>query len=192
MLGRGILGCGWTQGVSFWPFLNSSGWWWLISSVFLTRISCHKTTHGNGYYGAWPGWGVSISVLPLTEGLMLQLKLQNFGHLLEELTHWKRPWCWQRLKVGGEGDDRAWGDGLEFQQALGVGDGQGSLVCCSAWGCEELDTTGRLNCLTIPGKHPTPGVGNNTPVQYSCQENSKDRVVWRVTIHRVLGSQGVR
>ena len=26
-----------------------------------------------------------------------------------ELTHWKRPWCWERLKVGGEGDDRGWG-----------------------------------------------------------------------------------
>ena len=24
------------------------------------------------------------------------------------LTHWKRPWCWERLKVGGEGDDRGW------------------------------------------------------------------------------------
>ena len=56
----------WTRGVSFRPFLNSSGWWWLISSVFLIRISCHKTTHANGYYGAWPGWAVSISVLPLT------------------------------------------------------------------------------------------------------------------------------
>ena len=26
----------------------------------------------------------------------------------EELTHLKRPWCWERLKVGGEGDDRGW------------------------------------------------------------------------------------
>ena len=26
----------------------------------------------------------------------------------EELTHWKRPWCWERLKVGGEGDDGGW------------------------------------------------------------------------------------
>ena len=26
----------------------------------------------------------------------------------EELTHWKRPWCWERLKKGGEGDDRGW------------------------------------------------------------------------------------
>ena len=53
-------------GVSFWLFLNSSGWWWLISSVFLTRTSCHKTTHANGYHGAWPGWAVSVTVLPLT------------------------------------------------------------------------------------------------------------------------------
>ena len=26
----------------------------------------------------------------------------------KELTHWKRPWCWERLKAGGEGDDRGW------------------------------------------------------------------------------------
>ena len=55
-----------TCGASFWPFPNSSSWWWLISSVFLTRTSCHKTTHANSYYGAWPGWAVSVRVLPLT------------------------------------------------------------------------------------------------------------------------------
>ena len=42
------------------------------------------------------------------EGLMLKLKFQYFGHLKRELTHWKRPWCWERLKAGGEGDDRGW------------------------------------------------------------------------------------
>ena len=26
----------------------------------------------------------------------------------KEPTHWKRPWCWERLKMGGEGDDRGW------------------------------------------------------------------------------------
>ena len=31
-------------------------------------------------------------------------------------------------------------DGREFEQALRVGDGQGSLECCSPWGCIELDT----------------------------------------------------
>ena len=33
--------------------------------VVLTRTSCHKITHANGYYGAWPGWAVSAGVLPL-------------------------------------------------------------------------------------------------------------------------------
>ena len=33
----------------------------------------------------------------------------------------------------------------EFEQPLGVGDGQGSLVCCSPWGYKELDTTEWLN-----------------------------------------------
>ena len=35
-------------------------------------------------------------------------------------------------------------NGREFEQALGDGEGQGSLVCCSPWGCKELDTTERL------------------------------------------------
>ena len=41
------------------------------------------------------------------EGLMLKLKLQYFGHMMEKY-HWKRPWCWERLKAGGEGDNRGW------------------------------------------------------------------------------------
>ena len=36
-------------------------------------------------------------------------------------------------------------DGLEFEEALGAGDGQGGLVCCSPWGCKESDTTERLS-----------------------------------------------
>ena len=64
----------------------------------------------------------------------------------EELTHWKRHWCLERLKTGGKGDDGWDGwhhqlDGHEFEQALGVGDGQGGLACCSSWGHKELDTT---------------------------------------------------
>ena len=68
------------------------------------------------------------------------------------LTHWKRPWCWERLRAGGEGDDRGWDggwhhrlNGHEVEQAAGVGDGQGSLVCCSPWGRKELDMTEQLN-----------------------------------------------
>ena len=36
-------------------------------------------------------------------------------------------------------------NGHEFEQTLGDGEGQGSLVCCSPWGREEPDTTERLN-----------------------------------------------
>ena len=35
-------------------------------------------------------------------------------------------------------------NGREFKQALGVGDGRGSLACCSPWVCKESDTTERL------------------------------------------------
>ena len=45
----------------------------------------------------------------LLKGLMLKLKLQYFGHLMgRQSGHWKRPWCWERSKAGGEGDDRGW------------------------------------------------------------------------------------
>ena len=40
------------------------------------------------------------------EGMMLTLKLQYFGTSCEELTHWKRLWCWEGLGAGGEGDNR--------------------------------------------------------------------------------------
>ena len=42
------------------------------------------------------------------EGLMLKLKLQYLATWCKELTHLKRHLCWERLKVGGEGDDRGW------------------------------------------------------------------------------------
>ena len=64
----------------------------------------------------------------------------------EELTHWKRPWCWERLTAG-EGDDRIrWLDGITNSMdmslsKLGDNEGQGSLVYCSPWGCKESDTT---------------------------------------------------
>ena len=43
-----------------------------------------------------------------------------------------------------------WLDGVTnsmdmFEQALGAGDEQGSLACCSSWGCKELETTEKMN-----------------------------------------------
>ena len=86
------------------------------------------------------------------EGLMLKLKLQSFGHLMLRTDSMKRRWCWERLKAGGEGDDRGW-DGWMASPTQwtwvwvnsGVGDGQGGLVCYSPWGRKELDMAERLN-----------------------------------------------
>ena len=46
-----------------------------------------------------------------------------------------------------------WFDGQGFEQALAVGDGQGSLVCCSSWGGKESDTTKWLNCSVCNNVH---------------------------------------
>ena len=42
------------------------------------------------------------------ERLMLKLKLQYFGHLIQRTDLLEKPWYWERLKAGGEGDDRGW------------------------------------------------------------------------------------
>ena len=66
---RRILGGGRTCGISFWPSLNSSSWWWLIALCSLPGPPVIKITHANGYDGAQPGWVVSVHVLPLTKGI---------------------------------------------------------------------------------------------------------------------------
>ena len=70
----------------------------------------------------------------------------------EELTHWERPWCQERLKAGRKGDERGWNGWMAsliqwiwIWVAPGVGDGPGSLAYCSPWGRKELDMTKRLN-----------------------------------------------
>ena len=46
------------------------------------------------------------------EGLMLKLNSNTLATWCEELTHWKRPWCCEKLKAGWEGDDRGWDGGM--------------------------------------------------------------------------------
>ena len=56
---------------------------------------------------------------------------------------------WGQEEKGMTEDEMAgwhhWLDGRESEWTLGVGDGQGGLVCCDSWGCKELDTTKQLN-----------------------------------------------
>ena len=77
MPARRILGGGRTCGVSFWLFLNSSGWWWLISSVFLTQ-DCLASNNSC----KWWLWCLArvggFSVLPLTTAPWEALYLRYF------------------------------------------------------------------------------------------------------------------
>ena len=83
------------------------------------------------------------------EGLMLNL--QYFGYLMWRTDSLEKTGAGKDWRLGEKGtteDEVGWHhrlDGHEFEQAQGVGDGQGSLACCGPWGRKELDTTERLN-----------------------------------------------
>ena len=67
---------------------------------------------------------------------------------------------WRQEKKGTTGDEMVgwhhWLNGLEFEQAPGDGEGQGSLACCSQWGCKESDTPEQLK-------------NNNDGLESACQ-----------------------
>ena len=81
------------------------------------------------------------------EGLMLKLKHQYLGHLIQKADSFEKTLMLgktegRRMSLKGitEGEMVRWIhrlNGHEFVQALGLGDGQGSLVCCSPWGLRD-------------------------------------------------------
>ena len=84
------------------------------------------------------------------EGMMLKLKLQYFGHLMQRVDLLEKT-----LMLGGIGSRKRrgrqrmrWLDGItttESEWTLGVGDGQGSLANCDSWCHKESDMTEQLN-----------------------------------------------
>ena len=82
------------------------------------------------------------------EGLMLKLKLQYFGHLMQRTVIGKDPDIgkdWGQEENGVTEDEMVvwyhWLNGHEFEQIPGDSEGQRSLACCSPWGCQEWDMT---------------------------------------------------
>ena len=86
------------------------------------------------------------------EGMMLKLKLQYFGHLMRRIDSLEKTGAgrdWGQEEKGTTEDEMVgWHhrhNGHGFGWTLGVGDGQGGLVCCNSWGRKESDTTEQLN-----------------------------------------------
>ena len=101
----------------------------------------------------------------------------------EELI-WKKPWCWERLRAGGEEVDRGWDGWMALPTQwkwVWVNSGSwwwtGGLGCCSPWGHKESDTTEWLNWTEL------------NSLQYSRLEYSMYRGTWQATVCVVTKSQ---
>ena len=142
-----------------------AGLWRKVSAEELMLLNCGVGEDSWESLGLW-GYPTSPSsrksVLSSLEGLMLKLKFQYFGHLMRRTDslkkilmlgkiEGKRRRRWQRMR---------WLDGITDN---GNGEGQGSLVCCSPWGCTESCRELRqasltkwrhgLKPLSFPNKH---------------------------------------
>ena len=138
--------------------------------------------------------------------------LSNLAYTLatsfEELTHWKRLWCWEGLGAGGEGDDRGW-DGwmasltrwtwvsvnsgswwwtgrpsvLRFMGSQRVGhDWVTDLIWHFPCGSAGKESTCNVEDMgLIPGLGRSPGGGKGYPLQYSGLESSMDYTVQGAT-----------
>ena len=99
-------------------------------------------------YLLWEYSAESTPTFLSSEGMMLKLKLQYFGHLIQRVNSLEKS-----LMLGGIGGRRRrgqqrmrWLDGITDSMVmslseLGVGDGQGGLACCDLWGHKKSDTT---------------------------------------------------
>ena len=86
------------------------------------------------------------------EGLLLKLKLQYFGYLMSRTDSFEKTLMLGKIEGRRRGqqrmrrlDDITDLIEMSLSKILGVGDGQGSLACCSSWGHKESDITERLN-----------------------------------------------
>ena len=123
------------------------------------------------------------------EGMMLKLKLQYFGHLMQRIdslakTDAGRDWG-QEEKGTTEDEMAGWHhrlDGCGLEWTPGVGDGQGGLACCNSWGRKESDTTERLNWTE----------DQNCPMGYSVGAKCSDRFYYILVMNKGWMDVGVR
>ena len=108
----------------------------------------------------------------------LMLKLQYFGYLMQRANSLEKILMLGTIKGMTEDEMDKWHhwlNGHELEQVPGYGEGQGSLECCSPWGCKELDMTEQLN-------------NNNTWSPTSCLDRAEVRWKWwpRAYLHKAI------
>ena len=107
----------------------------IILKILLSMLYCNKR------YLSSLSWSWRKSVLNMHWKDWCQgWSSNNLATWCKELTHWKRPWCWERLKAGGEGDNRGWDGWMALPTQwtwVWVNSGRwwwtGRPVCCGPW-----------------------------------------------------------
>ena len=129
---------------------------WTIKKVERRRFDSFELWYWRRFLRVpWPARRSNQSILKemgpeyLLKGLMLKLKLQYFGHLMQRTDSLEKILMLRKIKDGRM--RMRWLDGItdstdmSFEQAPGVRFGQGSLVCYSPWSRKEMDMTEQLN-----------------------------------------------
>ena len=141
-----------------WALKNWRFWTMVLEKTLESPLDCRDPTTKS--------WRKSVLIIHWKDWCW-SWNFNTLATWCEELIHLKKDpnagKYWRREEKGTTEDEIVWWhhrfDGHEFEQAPGVGDGQGSLACCRPWGCKELDTTEWLNwtdleriCLFRQGK----------------------------------------
>ena len=127
-----------------WALKNWCFWTVVLEKTITSPLDCKELKPVNPK-GINPEYSL--------EGLMLKLRLQYFGHLMQRANLLEKTLMLGKI----EGKRRReatedemvgwyhWLNGHEFEQTPGDSKGQGSLVCCSPWDFKESDTTQLMN-----------------------------------------------
>ena len=133
------------------------GEWHFISVIFLPQTHNRSLINHKKNIRQIPLGGLSMNTWPVPWILIVRTESESEAPILWP-SDGKRQLIgkdcdagkdWRPKEKGVTEDEMVrwhqWLNGHEFEQALGDSEAQGSLACCSPWGCKELDTTWRMN-----------------------------------------------